>query len=151
MENEGRKQRLGKRAKELKVRDMIAALCLCHNVTPVFEDAVRSFQASSPDEIALVNISERLGFTLVSRTSKEMVISNPASNERYEIVYEFPFTSQRKRMGIVLKPEHQSGYYFYLKGADVIMKSKVHEVQKCFLLDECEMLSREGLRTLVIT
>jgi len=31
------------------------------------------------------------------------------------------------------------------------MKSKVPEVQRGFLMDECETLSREGLRTLVIT
>lgn len=31
------------------------------------------------------------------------------------------------------------------------MKSKVPEVQRGFLLDECEALAREGLRTLVIT
>lgn len=31
------------------------------------------------------------------------------------------------------------------------MKNKVPEVQRGFLMDECEMLSREGLRTLVIT
>lgn len=30
------------------------------------------------------------------------------------------------------------------------MKSCVPEVQRGFLLDECESLSREGLRTLVI-
>jgi phospholipid-translocating ATPase len=53
-------------------------------------------------------------------------------------------------MGIILKNEAVEGYFFYLKGADNIMKVKVPEVQRGFLMDECEMLSREGLRTLVI-
>lgn len=54
-------------------------------------------------------------------------------------------------MGIILKPEGLEGYFFYLKGADNVMKTKVLDVQRGFLMDECEMLSREGLRTLVIT
>lgn len=54
-------------------------------------------------------------------------------------------------MGILLRHLPTKNIYFYLKGADVIMKSKVAEYQKGFILDECEMLAREGLRTLVIT
>lgn len=49
----------GKRAKDLVTRDLISALGLCHNVTPTIDDdGLRTFQASSPDEIALVQISE---------------------------------------------------------------------------------------------
>jgi phospholipid-translocating ATPase len=39
----------------------MTALALCHNVTPVFPDAndkkIVEFQASSPDEIALVKFA----------------------------------------------------------------------------------------------
>ena len=42
------------------VRDLITSLILCHNVTPVIECNERVFQASSPDEIALVKIAENL-------------------------------------------------------------------------------------------
>ncbi len=35
-----------------------------------------------------------------------------------------------------------------MKGADVIIKSKVTERQRGFLMDECEELSSTGLRTL---
>jgi phospholipid-translocating ATPase len=71
--------------------------------------------------------------------------------EHYDILYEFPFTSDRKRMGIILRGGDSKGVMVYLKGADTVMKVKVPEVQRGFLMDECEMLSREGLRTLVIT
>ena len=39
---------------------------------------------------------------------------------------------------------------FYMKGADSVMKDKVSETLRGFVLDECEDLSREGLRTLVL-
>lgn len=89
---------------------------------------------------------------LISRDSQHLVIENACQvREQYGILYEFPFTSERKRMGIILKYEGQKGGIFYLKGADTVMKGKVPEVQRGFLMDECEMLSREGLRTLVIS
>jgi phospholipid-translocating ATPase len=44
------------------VRDLVTCLALCHNVTPTFPDpddpTVREFQASSPDEIALVRFAD---------------------------------------------------------------------------------------------
>jgi phospholipid-translocating ATPase len=53
------------------VRDLILALNLCHNVTPVFSEkngeTIKEFQASSPDEVALVKFAESLGFLLMYR------------------------------------------------------------------------------------
>lgn len=53
------------------VRDTITALALCHNVTPTYPDptdlSVRDFQASSPDEIALVKFADSLGMKLIER------------------------------------------------------------------------------------
>lgn len=82
----------------------MTSLILCHNVTPVFDDdGKRSFQASSPDEIALVEFAERVGMKLVKRTNEEILITTAANlEENYKILYEFPFSSERKRMGIVL-------------------------------------------------
>ena len=59
-------------------RDLITALSLCHNVTPVYDDAdnSKSFQASSPDEIALVNFAESIGMHLVNRENNKIIIKN---------------------------------------------------------------------------
>lgn len=47
------------------VRDLITALALCHNVTPTYPDpsdpSIRDFQASSPDEVALVKFADHMG------------------------------------------------------------------------------------------
>jgi phospholipid-translocating ATPase len=41
---------------------------VCHNVTPVYdENNKREFQASSPDEVALVRFIDNLGYTLIDR------------------------------------------------------------------------------------
>ena len=54
-------------------------------------------------------------------------------------------------MGIIVKNLETNRIIFYVKGADVVMKNKVPEVQRGFVLDESDNLAREGLRTLIIT
>jgi phospholipid-translocating ATPase len=53
------------------VRDFVTALALCHNVTPTFPDpadeTLVEYQASSPDEIALVKFAESLEMRLRGR------------------------------------------------------------------------------------
>lgn len=50
---------------------MILALALCHNVTPSYPDEYdrtkKEYQASSPDEVALVKFADSLGMNLVNR------------------------------------------------------------------------------------
>lgn len=147
-----KKRRHMRRDKEFIIRDLITALSLCHNVTPIVEDGEKVYQASSPDEIALVKLAEELKMKLISRDQNQIIIETPSNKrETYNILACFPFSSDTKRMGIILKHVETSRIIFYLKGADTVMKWKVPEVQRGFLQDECENLAREGLRTLVIT
>jgi phospholipid-translocating ATPase len=53
----GKKINLNNRSKMYVLRDFAACLAVCHNVTPTMENDVKTYQASSPDEIALVNIA----------------------------------------------------------------------------------------------
>jgi phospholipid-translocating ATPase len=81
-----------------------------------------------------------------------MIITNASGvDEIYEILHIFPFSSETKRMGIVVRHTESKRLVFYLKGADVIMKQFLPEVQRGFVDEECDDLAREGLRTLVIT
>jgi phospholipid-translocating ATPase len=50
---------------------------VCHNVTPVYdENGTRDFQASSPDEVALVRFIDNLGHKLVERDENKIIIEN---------------------------------------------------------------------------
>ncbi len=122
----GKKYKPFKRDKYFIVRDFITCLAVCHNVTPTIEDGVKTFQASSPDEIALVKIAESLGLILSERTLKEIIIRNPfGDDEKFKILQIFPFTSASKRMGIILQHVPTSRIIFFMKGADTVMKDKV--------------------------
>lgn len=100
-----------RRDQQFICRDFVTALALCHNVTPTFPDeldkSIVEFQASSPDEVALVKFADSLNMKLVERDQNLIVIKNTAGNEeRYDVLANFPFSSETKRMGIVLR--HQA-------------------------------------------
>lgn len=67
---------------------------------------------------------------------------------RYQILQIFPFTSETKRMGIIVKEEETDEITFYMKGADVVMTSIVQ--YNDWLEEETGNMAREGLRTLVV-
>jgi phospholipid-translocating ATPase len=111
-----------------------------------------SYQASSPDEVALVKIAEELNLTLVYRTDKEMKIRNSNNViEEYEVLANFPFTSDTKRMGILLRNKKYGHILFYLKGAESIMEHFVKQEYKGYIRENAENLAVIGLRTLVLT
>uniref|UniRef100_H2Y5E0 Phospholipid-transporting ATPase n=1 Tax=Ciona savignyi TaxID=51511 RepID=H2Y5E0_CIOSA len=134
-----------------------SALAICHNVTPVYEcDSDSSpqleskvYQASSPDEIALVKWTELVGLTLYKRDLNSMQLMLPNQEvANYSMLQIFPFTSESKRMGIIVKEESSGEIIFYMKGADTVM-AKIVEFND-WLSEECDNMAREGLRTLVV-
>ncbi|PHH91178.1 hypothetical protein CDD83_1413 [Cordyceps sp. RAO-2017] len=148
-----------------RVRDLVLALALCHNVTPTVdtEDGreVMSYQASSPDEIAIVKWTESVGLRLSYRDRQNMTLEFTESRRpivRVRILDVFPFTSDGKRMGIIVhfqddlrapKSDLKSGeIWFYQKGADTVMTSIV--AANDWLDEETANMAREGLRTLVV-
>ncbi|KAF9880986.1 hypothetical protein CkaCkLH20_01136 [Colletotrichum karsti] len=148
-----------------RVRDVVLALALCHNVTPTTEEedgkTVVSYQASSPDEIAIVRWTESVGLRLAHRDRKGMVLESTDTGRevvRVRIMDVFPFTSEGKRMGIIVQffdhsqstPPNlaNSEIWFYQKGADTVMSAIVAEND--WLDEETANMAREGLRTLVV-
>ena len=133
------------------VRDLGLALSLCHNVTPTYVDGNKELQASSPDEVALVKFAETVGLSLIDREEKKIVIKNAGEEEEhYEILANFPFSSETKRMGIILRHIPSKKIIFYLKGAETVMLKKIRPNQRASVSENCESLAMEGLRTLII-
>lgn len=147
-----------------RVRDVVLALALCHNVTPTTDEedgkVVTSYQASSPDEIAIVRWTEAVGLRLSYRDRKSMTLESSETGRvvvQVRILEVFPFTSDGKRMGIIVQFLERSGtspdvsdgeIWFYQKGADTVMGSIV--AANDWLDEETANMAREGLRTLVV-
>lgn len=112
----------------------------------------KEFMASSPDEIALVQFAESLGMILEAREDTFVRISDSNGVEQeYEILENFPFSSETKRMGIIVRNKETHTIMLYLKGAEVVMEKKMRPEQRISLTESCEQLAQDGLRTLVIS
>ena len=150
-----------KRSKKIRrhrnklIRDTITSMVLCNNVTPVVDDqddTKITYQASSPDEVALVKFAETLNMRLVHRTDSEIKIKDSADNfEEFEILANFPFSSDTKRMGIVLKNKKHGHIIYYLKGAENVMMKFVKKEYVGYISENAENLATKGLRTLVLS
>ncbi|KAH8381199.1 probable phospholipid-transporting ATPase IIA isoform X1 [Drosophila serrata] len=121
---------------------------------PGSTDTEHQYQAASPDEIALVKWTEQVGLTLIARDLNTMTLQVKTPNDdndillHYQILQLFPFTSESKRMGIIVRESKTGQITFYLKGADVVMSSIVQ--YNDWLSEESGNMAREGLRTLVV-
>lgn len=148
-----------------RVRDIILALALCHNVTPTTDEedgqTTTSYQASSPDEIAIVRYTQDVGLKLSHRDRQTIALESSQTGivvVRGRILDLFPFTSDTKRMGIIIQFDQDgsssgslkddSEIWFYQKGADTVMTSIV--AANDWLDEETANMAREGLRTLVV-
>jgi len=151
-----------------RVRDLVLALALCHNVTPTVEEvdgqSIASYQASSPDEIAIVRWTESIGLRLIQRDRHNIALQSTKTGEivvHVRILHTFPFTSESKRMGIVVRfsasieknnvqteNDNSDEIWFYQKGADTVMSTIV--AANDWLDEETANMAREGLRTLVV-
>jgi phospholipid-translocating ATPase len=115
-----------------KARMFLLSLALCHTCLPeVQEDGKTHFMASSPDELALVQAAQDMGFLLINRDVHTITLKIMPSgsdgepvSEVYEILDVIEFSSKRKRMSIVLRfPDGR--ICIICKGADSIVMQRL--------------------------
>ena len=138
--------------KSSDLKEFFRFMALCHSVMVDHDPKTMelNYQASSPDELALVKASKEMGFELTERTKDGLEINENGTKIEYTILAEFPFNSDRKRMSVII--ESQGSYALYCKGADSIMTSRISwkEGEKSKTFDDLEKFAIEGLRTLVM-
>ncbi|CAH2267825.1 jg5762 [Pararge aegeria aegeria] len=157
--------------------EAVLASALCHNVTPVYvvvdqgadesqsdmgssvmsescggavpQQQLCDYQASSPDEVALVKWTDMMGVSLYNRDLHNISLKLRAANEimQFNILQIFPFTSESKMMGIIVQEENTQAITYYVKGADVALSKLLNS---SWLSTECKLLAADGLRTLVV-
>ena len=133
-----------RRERSKLIRDLVTSMVLCNNVTPTDN----GYQASSPDEIALVKFAETLKMVLTHRTDKTIKLKDAADNdEEFDILANFPFSSDTKRMGIILQNKKYGHIIFYLKGAENVMMNFVKKEYVGYIKENTENLATKGLRT----
>jgi magnesium-transporting ATPase (P-type) len=110
------------------------------------------YQASSPDEEALVAGAAYLGHRLVARTGETVAVAHNCQVSAYDVLAVLEFSSDRKRMSVVVRaPDNR--LLLMTKGADTVVLARLAPGQDREVdvarrhLDE---MARGGYRTLVM-
>ena len=149
---EGRRlleEKLMKRDNYSKYLAFFRALILCHTV---MRGKNGQYRAESPDELALVQGIEGFNCHLLERSSTSMTICICGETTDFEILLVNAFTSDRKRMSILVKEVKTGKYLLLCKGADNVMMDKLRLDEATKHREEKSLfdLAALGLRTLVI-
>ncbi|KAJ1970259.1 hypothetical protein IWQ62_000087 [Dispira parvispora] len=147
------------------------AMALCHTVQPthsagshseeqvmISESPMVHYSGTSPDELALVQGAAQLGVVLESWDDLGIVEMDVLGEpEQWQILHVIPFTSDRKRMSVVvrcLRSTRDAGYVVFSKGADDVMFTRctdetVSSTVRRRTLQFIDRVAQRGLRTLV--
>ncbi|XP_059088985.1 probable phospholipid-transporting ATPase IA isoform X3 [Tigriopus californicus] len=137
------------------IEDFLVLMAMCHTVIPdTKDDGVIHYNASSPDEKALVEGAARYGYHFVDRKPDTVVLKTPNGMEEYTILNIIEFTSDRKRMTVIARTPSNE-IKLFVKGADTMVSERLANdpVSRKFFdqtLDHCVEYAVEGLRTLFL-
>ncbi|XP_006790411.1 phospholipid-transporting ATPase IK [Neolamprologus brichardi] len=107
-------------------RQFLTALALCHTVMTEWKKKTLVYQAASPDEEALVGAARELGWVFLSRARDFIVVSELGVTRRYQLLALLDFTSQRRRMSVLVR-EPEGGIKLYCKGADIVILERLQK------------------------
>lgn len=119
---------------------------------------VENYQASSPDEKALLEGCANLGIAFVGQKKNVLYIrknfcgveDSTFEDLRFERLHVLEFNSERKRMSIIVKDQTGS-IWLYSKGAEnVIFPRCKPSLQLDETNDQVTKYAKEGLRTLAV-
>lgn len=135
----------------------LTALAVCHSVQADVDKEtgeVSDYKAASPDEEALCKGARDNGYVYLGRLQNTLSLRVKGEEVDYEILLEIEFTSERRRMTMVLR-DPAGSIIMFTKGADSVILERLDESAKttqAYLkatkshLDE---FSKVGLRTLL--
>ena len=135
-----------------KIKETVLGLVICNSVVPYFiNENDLSYKSNSQDDIALVKAAQNLNMKLINRSDEIRFVNCLEKEEKFEILLEFPFKSEEKRMGIIIKDKKDNSIKFFLKGADQVLTNKIIKKEyKSFIEKKTKELANLGLRTLVL-
>jgi phospholipid-translocating ATPase len=122
-----------------KAKLLLLLLAICHTCLPEHSPTPDgtsniSYQATSPDELALVQVAKELGFIAYDRQAETLTLKTfpsglhePAEFEDYIILDTIEFSSSRKRMSVLVRfPDGR--ICLMSKGADSVVLERLRLV-----------------------
>ncbi|KAK4191244.1 putative phospholipid-transporting ATPase DNF3 [Podospora australis] len=114
-----------------KARHFILCLALCHTCLPEKDDNGEiTYQAASPDELALVEAASELGLAVIERSTQAVTLrvsdGGRYTEQTYEVLDVIEFSSQRKRMSIIVRTPDKK-LCIFTKGADSVILPRLRQ------------------------
>ncbi|OAQ65310.1 phospholipid-translocating P-type ATPase, flippase [Pochonia chlamydosporia 170] len=113
-----------------KAKHFLLCIALCHTCLPEKQDGDDiSFQAASPDELALVEAARDMGWLMIDRPAQTIKLQSRDEKgtlqvESYQVLDVIEFSSKRKRMSIIIRmPDGR--ICVFCKGADNVITSRL--------------------------
>jgi len=129
------------------------SLAVCHTVIPETIDGKLTYNASSPDEKALVEGAAEFGFKFLDRKPEIVQVETGSDGTivEYKVLDTIEFTSARKRMSTVVRfPDGK--LRLLIKGADMMIIDRLGADKKHLDVTQRHLddFARTGLRTLCL-
>ena len=151
-----------------QIHRYLEILSVCHTV--ITEKSKNSnnpdhlaYNASSPDELALVNAAKYFGYNFKGRDDDNNMVVElrgvddelgmGSNTKQFQLLTVIEFTSTRKRMTVIVRSQQDSTIRVMCKGADSIVLPLLKGGQNALIQKTQDFLddfSKEGLRTLVL-
>lgn len=138
--------------------EFFSLLAVCHTVLVDTPDAASptslNYKAQSPDEAALVAAARDNGFTFLKREDDRVFLDIMGTEKVFTILHVIEFSSDRKRMSVLVKKEGSPEIILLCKGADSVVYERLRKDTNETLLRlntrHLEMFANDGLRTLCL-
>ena len=111
------------------------------------------YMGTSPDDLELVKAAAKQGYKLIETTINIKTLRIAGKDFSYEILKVLGFSSERKRMSIIIKDKN--GIKLYIKGADCeiskrLSKKSLENENYQIISNGLLEFSKRGLRTLMV-
>lgn len=142
---------------ESEEHKFLECICLCNSITVDYEEWNKykkiNYIGSSSDEVALVNFARSIGYIYKENNINDNIVTIEINEKtfKYKIISKLDYSSERKRMSVVVESLNNNNYYLFIKGDEHVLKSKMNKIEiksKGKTFDILNDFAREGLRTL---
>ena len=140
----------------LTIKEFWLACALTHECVIEKKKDKYFYTGISPDDVELVKTARDQGFTLMkSNVNERKVKIGKNYVKTFELMHVLHFSSERKRMSIILKDTENDKIILYCKGADCEIKNRLNynmkksKIKK-YIEDKINEFSQKGFRTLMI-
>jgi phospholipid-translocating P-type ATPase (flippase) len=109
----------------------VRALTLCHSVIPSVNERTLQmiYESQSPDESALLNGMATNQAKLKFRTKSHITIEMHGQTEVWELLQLLDFSSDRKRMSVIVRHPVDKSLHMFCKGADNIIMARLADAR----------------------